>query len=98
VRPIARHHHERYDGSGYPDGLKGDDIPLLAQITGIVDVYDALTNERPYRKALTEAEALKELEDEARSGWRRADLVAQFTAICRDGRLRRLVATASPAA
>jgi putative two-component system response regulator len=90
VRPIARHHHERCDGSGYPDGLKGDDIPLLAQITGIVDVYDALTSDRPYRRAMTEAVALQELEDEVRQGWRRADLVGEFAAICRDGRLKRL--------
>ena len=97
VRPIARHHHERCDGSGYPDGLKGGDIPLLAQITGIVDVYDALTSDRPYRKALTQEAALKELLEEARLGWRRADLVEEFVAICSDGRLTRL-APASVAA
>ncbi len=97
VRPIARHHHERCDGSGYPDGLKGSDIPLLAQITGIVDVYDALTSDRPYRKALTQEAALKELLEEARLGWRRADLVEEFVAICSDGRLTRL-APASVAA
>jgi putative two-component system response regulator len=91
VRPIARSHHERFDGSGYPDGLAGNDIPLLAQITGIVDVYDALTSDRPYRKALTETTALHELEEEARRGWRRADLVSEFIAICRDGRLKRLI-------
>ena len=51
VRPIVRHHHERLDGSGYPDGLKGDAIPLVAQIMGIVDVYDALTTDRPYKKS-----------------------------------------------
>ena len=57
VRPIVRHHHERLDGSGYPDGLSGDAIPLLAQITSIVDVFDALTTERPYRAALPIAAA-----------------------------------------
>ena len=51
VRPIIRSHHERLDGSGYPDGLRGDDVPLLAQIVGIVDVYDALTSPRPYAGA-----------------------------------------------
>ena len=51
VRPIVRSHHERLDGSGYPNGLRGDEIPLLAQIVGIVDVYDALTSHRPYRGA-----------------------------------------------
>jgi len=53
VRPIVRHHHERLDGSGYPDGLRNAQVPLLAQIVAIVDVYDALTTERPYRAALT---------------------------------------------
>src|ERR1700681_2914695 len=52
VRPIVRHHHERLDGSGYPDGLRGDATPLIAQIMGIVDVFDALTSDRPYRLAL----------------------------------------------
>jgi putative two-component system response regulator len=52
VRPIVRSHHERLDGSGYPDGLRGDEIPVLAQIVGIVDVYDAMTSHRPYRSAL----------------------------------------------
>ena len=50
VRPIIRHHHERLDGRGYPDGLSGDRIPLLAQIVSIVDVFDALTTDRPYRR------------------------------------------------
>ena len=98
VRPIARHHHERCDGSGYPDGLSGDDIPLLAQITGIVDVYDALTSDRPYRKALPEGTALAELREEARRGWRRTDLVDEFVAICADGRLKRLVDNTAPPA
>ena len=78
VRPIVRHHHERLDGSGYPDGLRGEAIPLLAQITGIVDVFDALTTERPYRAALPFARAAEELRREAARGWRRADLVAMF--------------------
>ena len=51
VRPIVRHHHERLDGSGYPDGLRGDAIPLLAQIIGIVDVFDAITTNRPHMAA-----------------------------------------------
>jgi putative two-component system response regulator len=57
VRPIIRGHHERLDGSGYPLGLRGDDVPLLAQIVGIADVYDALTSKRPYRDALAPAVA-----------------------------------------
>jgi cyclic di-GMP phosphodiesterase len=96
VRPITRHHHERWDGSGYPDGLRGDDIPFLAQITSIVDVYDALTSDRPYRKALTKEAALQELREEAERGWRRPDLVDEFTAICTDGRLTQLIERTAP--
>ncbi len=80
VRPIVRHHHERLDGSGYPDGLAGDQISLLAQIIGIVDVYDAMTTTRAYRKAVSAGEALAELDREVKRGWRRADLVEAFTA------------------
>ena len=54
VRPIIRHHHERLDGSGYPDGLRGEAIPITAQIVGLVDAYDAMTTSRPYRRALTD--------------------------------------------
>jgi putative two-component system response regulator len=78
VRPIVRHHHERLDGSGYPDGLRGDAIPLLAQIMGVVDVFDALTTERPYRAALPVASAVEELRKEVARGWRRAGLVDTF--------------------
>ena len=80
VRSIVRHHHERLDGSGYPDGLVGDQIPLLAQVIGVVDVYDAMTTNRPYRSARTSDEALGELKKEVERGWRRADLVEAFTA------------------
>ena len=79
VRSIVRHHHERLDGTGYPDGLKGDAIPLLAQIIGIVDVYDAMTTTRPYRAARSSEEALTELNREVDRGWRRADLVGVFS-------------------
>jgi len=89
VRPIVRCHHERADGSGYPDGLTGEDIPLLAQVMSVVDVYDALTTDRPYRPALTAAEACATLEQEASRGWRRHDLVREFTALCRSGVLQR---------
>jgi putative nucleotidyltransferase with HDIG domain len=62
LKPIIRWHHERYDGSGYPDRLRGDEIPLPAQVVGIVDVYDALTTDRPYRRGLSRATALAEIE------------------------------------
>lgn len=61
VRPIIRCHHERLDGSGYPNGLRGDEVPLLAQVVGIVDVYDALTSDRPYRSAIDPEAAARHL-------------------------------------
>jgi cyclic di-GMP phosphodiesterase len=81
VRPIVRHHHERLDGGGYPDGLRGDAIPLLAQIMGIVDVYDAITTERPYKAAARPERAFDELKAEVKRGWRRNDLVEAFIAL-----------------
>ena len=56
---ICRHHHERFDGSGYPDGLKGDQIPICAQVVGLVDAYDALVSERPYKRKLRHGEAVR---------------------------------------
>ena len=68
VRPIMRHHHERWDGSGYPDGLKGEDIPLGARIIAVVDVYDALHTARPYKPAMAHAAALAVLQRETDEG------------------------------
>jgi putative two-component system response regulator len=79
VIPIIRHHHERWDGSGYPDRLKGDSIPLLAQVFQLIDIYDALTSERPYKKAFTSEEALLVMQEETDSGWRNPLLMKQFT-------------------
>ena len=56
---ICRWHHERYDGKGYPDGLRGDEIPISAQVVALADVYDALTSERVYKKAYTHEEAIQ---------------------------------------
>jgi cyclic di-GMP phosphodiesterase len=78
VRPIVRHHHERLDGRGYPDGLSGDHVPLLAQVVSVVDVFDALTTDRPYRKALSTATAYRMLVDDARGGWCEPRLVQEF--------------------
>jgi putative two-component system response regulator len=78
VRPIVRHHHERPNGSGYPDGLKGDDIPLLAAILSVVDVFDALTTDRPYRAALSKERAVDELRQEGAKGWKSPALVEEF--------------------
>jgi putative two-component system response regulator len=85
VRPIIRHHHERLDGSGYPDGLRGDDIPLLAQIIGVVDVFDALTTDRPYRAACSADEARAELRREIARGWRSAAIVDALASAVADG-------------
>ena len=84
VRPIVRQHHERLDGSGYPDGLRGDRISLLAQIVSIVDAYDAMTTDRPYRPAQSAEHAYDELIAEAARGWRRVDLVDAFVALALD--------------
>jgi putative two-component system response regulator len=70
VLPIIRHHHERWDGSGYPDGLRGDEIPLLARILQVADIYDALTAARPYKPAYVPEQALTILEQETERGWR----------------------------
>jgi putative two-component system response regulator len=78
VRPIVRHHHERLDGTGYPDGLRNAEVPLLAQIIGVVDVFDALTTERPYRAARPAEEAFQVLTDESSKGWRDRRLVDAF--------------------
>ncbi|MDX9917561.1 MAG: HD-GYP domain-containing protein [Gudongella sp.] len=61
ITTIVKHHHERYDGKGYPDGLSGEDIPIEACVLTIADSYDAMTSDRPYRRALTTAEAIEEL-------------------------------------
>jgi putative nucleotidyltransferase with HDIG domain len=65
VRPIIRHHQERHDGKGYPDGLRGDQIPLMVAIVSVADVFDALTSDRPYRKAKPTAEALRMIQEES---------------------------------
>lgn len=82
VLPIIRNHHEKWDGTGYPDGLKGEEIPLLARILQIADIYDALTTARPYKPAYPSEDALCTLEEEARRGWRDEELVSLFREIC----------------
>jgi putative two-component system response regulator len=67
--PIIRHHHERFDGGGYPDGLRGYDIPQTARILAVCDAFDALVNDRPYRKRRTVGEALAMLADGAGTQW-----------------------------
>ena len=77
--PIIRHHHEKWDGSGYPDGLQGDQIPYLARVFQVVDVFDALTNDRCYRKAMPPTEAIDVLHAETAAGLWDAVVVDEFT-------------------
>ena len=76
VLPIIRSHHEKQDGSGYPDHLKGQEIPLTARILQTMDIYDSLTTDRPYRKALSQEKALEIMSEETRRGWWDAELVS----------------------
>jgi putative two-component system response regulator len=81
VCPIVRHHHERLDGRGYPDGLAGDAIPRLAQIVTIADVFDALTTDRPYRKAIPPRRALAIMRAEAAGGAYAGELLERFASL-----------------
>ena len=83
---IARSHHERWDGSGYPDGLNGEDIPLLARIVAIADAWDAMTSNRVYRDAMSENIALDIFEREQDSGQWDPYLVEKFIKLIRQGK------------
>jgi putative two-component system response regulator len=78
VLPIIRHHHEHWNGSGYPDGLDGHNIPVLARVLQVVDVYDALVTTRPYKAALSEAQARDTMLHEAKRGLWDYELVREF--------------------
>ena len=78
VLPIIRHHHEHADGSGYPDGMRADEIPLLPRVLQVVDVYDALCTARPYKPALSHDQAAQTMREEARQGLWDAELVDEF--------------------
>ena len=78
ILPIIRNHHERWDGSGYPDGLRGQKIPLLARIVQVVDIYDALTHPRPYKVAFAGEHALELLQEECNRGWRDREITGLF--------------------
>ena len=81
VLPIIRSHHERWDGSGYPDGLRGEDIPLLGRILQVADIYDALTSARPYKPAFSHQHAIEIMFEETNRGWRDPELVPLFAEI-----------------
>jgi putative two-component system response regulator len=76
--PIIRHHHEKQDGSGYPDGLGGDEIPIAARILQVIDVYDALTSARPYKPAMSAVAAIRIMKDEVAKGWWDSDVLHAF--------------------
>jgi putative two-component system response regulator len=79
--PVIRWHHERMDGSGYPDGLTGDQIPVMVRIMTIADVYDALTTRRPYHESLSPEEGMRILREGAGRGWWDRELVSTFVSI-----------------
>ena len=81
VLPIIRSHHERWNGSGYPDSLRGEEIPLLARILQVADIYDALTTARSYKPAFTHQHALEIMTEEANRGWRDPDLISLFAEV-----------------
>src|SRR6202163_2548381 len=85
VLPIIRHHHEKLDGSGYPDGLRGDALPLTARVLQIVDVYDALTTDRPYKKAFSVTDALQTMKEEVAKGWWDPHIFDQFERLVKIG-------------
>jgi putative two-component system response regulator len=84
ILPIIRSHHEHQNGSGYPDHLTGDQIPLTARILQIADVYDALTTDRPYRVALTSEQALSTVREEAQRGWWDREIVNVLESLLKD--------------
>src|SRR5216683_4784274 len=85
VLPIIRHHHEKFDGSGYPDGLRGEAIPVSARVLQIVDVYDALTTDRPYKRAFSITDALQTMKQEVSKGWWDPHIFDQFEQLVRSG-------------
>lgn len=84
VLPIIRSHHERLDGTGYPDGLKGEEIPTTARILSVVDVYDALTTDRPYREASSREAALEVIGEEVDMGWWDPAVFAEFSKLIQE--------------
>ena len=95
VLPIIRHHHEKFNGSGYPDGLVGEAIPITARVLQVVDVYDALTTVRPYKRAFSSAEALQTMKEEVAKEWWDRDIFDQFENLLKSGDPRFLTRSAA---
>lgn len=87
ILEVIRHHHERYDGKGYPDGLAGEDIPIAARIMAVVDAYDALTSDRPYRARRSQEQAVEILKQEAGKQFD-PKIATAFISLLETGRLR----------
>lgn len=98
VLPIIRHHHEKFNGSGYPDGLVGEAIPITARVLQVVDVYDALTTVRPYKPAFSITDALQTMKQEVAKGWWDPHIFDQFERLVRSGTARFLSHSAAAGA
>lgn len=85
VLPVIRHHHEKLDGTGYPDGLRGDEIPLTARVLQTVDLFDGLTTERPYKPGMSAGEAIDQISREVQKGWWDGRLLGEFKYLLRHG-------------
>ena len=86
VTDMVRHHHERVDGKGYPDGLKGDQISIGAKIVNVADAFDAMTTDRPYRAGFTVEKAVEQMEEKAGSQFA-AEIVQVFVVGLKEGRI-----------
>jgi putative two-component system response regulator len=95
VLPIIRHHHEKFDGSGYPDGLAGEAISITARVLRVVDVYDALTTVRPYKPAFSITDALQTMKQEVARGWWDRQIFEQFETLAKSGTARFLSRSAA---
>ena len=90
--PLIRHHHEKLDGTGYPDGLKGDQIPVLVRIVNIVDIYDALTTRRSYKDAWPLDKTFEVMYEEVKRGWWDGDILREWEKFVRSDEFQSVVA------